>query len=111
MDGTYCGNPEPEGISRSFDYVYNNSNIDYGIIQFDNIGSGILTVFQVITLEGWTKLMYNLMDSDQAYMSIIVFVSLVIFGAFFLLNLILAVLMEKFESTKQEEEAKKEIEF
>lgn len=64
----------------------------------------MLSVFQVITLEGWTKLMYNLMDSSSSYMSIILFISLVIFGSFFLLNLILAVLMDNFDETGLEQE-------
>ena len=30
-----------------------------GITNFDNIGLACLTVFQCITLEGWTDVMYN----------------------------------------------------
>lgn len=30
----------------------------YGIISFDNIGFAMLTVFQCITMEGWTTVMY-----------------------------------------------------
>jgi Ion transport protein len=32
--------------------------MNYGITTFDNIGVGMLTIFQVITLEGWTDIMY-----------------------------------------------------
>lgn len=32
---------------------------DYGITNFDNFGLAMLTVFQCITLEGWTKVLYN----------------------------------------------------
>ena len=103
-NGRTCGHPQTYDIARSDDYVYNNTLIDYGIIHFDNIGNAMLSIFQVITLEGWTKLMYNLMDSSSSYMSIILFISLVIFGSFFLLNLILAVLMDNFEETRIEEE-------
>lgn len=31
---------------------------NYGITQFDNILFAILTVFQCITMEGWTDLLY-----------------------------------------------------
>jgi Ion transport protein len=31
---------------------------NYGITSFDNIGVAMLTVFQCITLEGWTEVMY-----------------------------------------------------
>ena len=30
----------------------------YGITNFDNIGQSMLTVFQCITLEGWTDMLY-----------------------------------------------------
>ena len=31
----------------------------YGIINFDNIGLAMLTVFQCITMEGWTNILYK----------------------------------------------------
>ena len=48
----------------------------------------------MITLEGWTKIMYNMMDSNIAWMAIIFSILLIVIGAFFLLNVILAVLAE-----------------
>ena len=33
---------------------YNN----FGLTTFDNIGTGYLALFTVITLEGWTDIMY-----------------------------------------------------
>jgi hypothetical protein len=51
----------------------------------------------MITLEGWTVLMYNLMDSSQSWMAILFCVLLVVVGSFFLLNVILAVIMDAFD--------------
>ena len=31
---------------------------NYGITSFDNIGFAMLTVFQCITMEGWTQILY-----------------------------------------------------
>lgn len=31
---------------------------NYGITSFDNIGLAMLTVFQCITMEGWTTILY-----------------------------------------------------
>ncbi len=31
---------------------------NFGITSFDNIGYAMLTVFQCITMEGWTTMMY-----------------------------------------------------
>lgn len=32
---------------------------NYGITNFDNFGLAMLTVFQCVTLEGWTDVLYN----------------------------------------------------
>lgn len=54
----------------------------------------MLTIFQMVTLEQWTTVMYLLMDSNIWWMGVIFAVSLVIIGSFFLLNVILAVLAD-----------------
>ena len=36
-----------------------------GITQFDNILFAVLTVFQCITMEGWTDLLYNVSDANS----------------------------------------------
>ena len=76
------------------DDIINDELIDYGIAVFDNLGIGFITVFQMITLEGWTKIMYNMMDSNIVWMAITFSILLVVIGSFFLLNVILAVLAE-----------------
>jgi hypothetical protein len=55
----YCGHPSQFGISLSDDGIPDSELINYGITTFDNIGIGMITIFQVITLEGWTVIMYN----------------------------------------------------
>lgn len=37
---------------------------NYGITNFDNILFAILTVFQCITMEGWTDILYNVSSMD-----------------------------------------------
>ena len=54
----------------------------------------MLTIFQMITLEQWTTVMYLLMDSNIWWMAVIFCVLLVLIGSFFLLNVILAVLAD-----------------
>ena len=73
----------------------------YGLAGFDNLGWAMLTIFQMITLEGWTIVMYNLMDSNIKWMAVIFCVSLVIIGSFFLLNVILAVLADALNMVEQ----------
>ena len=35
----------------------------WGIVSFDNIGFAMLTVFQCITMEGWTTVLYYVRDT------------------------------------------------
>jgi len=92
----YCGHPLEYGISLEDDGVFTNPSINYGITNFDNTAKAMLTVFQVITMDGWTVLLYNLMDTSLPPVAAIYFCLLIVFGSFFLLNLILAVIMESF---------------
>jgi hypothetical protein len=61
----------------------------------------MLAVFQIITFDNWTQIMYNLMDSSDYIMAIVFCISLIIFGSFFLINLILAVIMQNFNKMKE----------
>ncbi|KAL3270430.1 hypothetical protein HHI36_020985 [Cryptolaemus montrouzieri] len=75
-----------------------------GITTFDNFGLSMLTVFQCITLEGWTDVLYNIQDALGRTWQWSYFVSMVILGAFFVMNLILGVLSGEF--SKEREKAK-----
>ncbi|KAJ3594452.1 hypothetical protein NHX12_003759 [Muraenolepis orangiensis] len=58
-----------------------------GITQFDNILFAVLTVFQCITMEGWTAVLYNTNDALGLTWNWIYFIPLIIIGSFFVLNL------------------------
>ncbi|CAG6021203.1 unnamed protein product [Menidia menidia] len=75
-----------------------------GITNFDNFLFAMLTVFQCITMEGWTDVLYWMNDAMGFELPWIYFVSLVIFGSFFVLNLVLGVLSGEF--SKEREKAK-----
>ena len=57
----------------------------------------MLTIFQMMTVEGWTKIMYNLMDSNLQWMSIIFSISLVLMTSYYALNIILAILAKEYD--------------
>lgn len=40
---------------------------NYGITQFDNILFAVLTVFQCITMEGWTDLLYYVSHDSSMF--------------------------------------------
>ncbi|XP_063153767.1 voltage-dependent L-type calcium channel subunit alpha-1S isoform X2 [Candoia aspera] len=77
---------------------------NHGITHFDNFGFAMLTVYQCISMEGWTEVLYWVNDAIGNEWPWIYFVSLILLGSFFILNLILGVLSGEF--TKEREKAK-----
>lgn len=77
--------------------MLDDSGSNFGIATFDNMILGFVTVFQMVTLEGWSDIMYNLMDASVPYIAVIFCSLVVVIGSFFLLNVVLAVIMEAFE--------------
>uniref|UniRef100_A0A3P8RSZ8 Voltage-dependent L-type calcium channel subunit alpha n=1 Tax=Amphiprion percula TaxID=161767 RepID=A0A3P8RSZ8_AMPPE len=75
-----------------------------GITHFDNIGFAMLTVYQCITMEGWTKVLYWVNDAIGNEWPWLYFVPLILLGSFFVLNLVLGVLSGEF--TKEREKAR-----
>ena len=72
----------------------------------------MLTIFQMITLEGWSDLMYNLSDATTPWVVISFCIMTVILGSFFIMNLVLAVIVDAFDevdensASEEEKEAK-----
>nr|XP_042909199.1 voltage-dependent calcium channel type A subunit alpha-1 isoform X2 [Parasteatoda tepidariorum] len=74
---------------------------NYGITSFDNIFFAMLTVFQCITMEGWTAILYWTNDALGSSFNWIYFVPLIILGSFFMLNLVLGVLSGEFAKERE----------
>ena len=98
-----CGTPHDKGLSMESDRPEEQVLINYGITSFDNIIVGFLTIFQMVTLEGWAFIMYNIMDATMSWLAIFVCVSVVIFCGFFLVNVILAVLSDSISTDELED--------
>uniref|UniRef100_G3PGW6 Voltage-dependent P/Q-type calcium channel subunit alpha-1A n=1 Tax=Gasterosteus aculeatus aculeatus TaxID=481459 RepID=G3PGW6_GASAC len=81
---------------------------NYGITQFDNILFAILTVFQCITMEGWTDLLYYSNDASGSAWNWMYFIPLIIIGSFFMLNLVLGVLSGEFAKERERVENRSE---
>uniref|UniRef100_A0A4W6ED95 Voltage-dependent L-type calcium channel subunit alpha n=1 Tax=Lates calcarifer TaxID=8187 RepID=A0A4W6ED95_LATCA len=80
-----------------------------GITHFDNLGFSMLTVYQCITTQGWTDVLYWVNDAIGMEWPWIFFTTLILVGSFFVLNLVLGVLSGEF--TKEREKAKSRGEF
>ncbi|KAG1673046.1 Voltage-dependent T-type calcium channel subunit alpha-1I [Nymphon striatum] len=73
-----------------------------GAISFDNIGLAWVAIFLVISLEGWTDIMYYIQDA-HSFWNWIYFVLLIVIGSFFMINLCLVVIATQFSETKKRE--------
>ena len=114
-DSDLCGGPlvrrypardpyEPAGYKcplGSFCVDFDSPN--HGYTNFDNVLSAWLTIFQCISLEGWTEVMYNVSDAVSPW-GWIYFVLMIILGAFFAVNLALAVLFVSFVSGRKQDQ-------
>jgi len=80
----------------------------YGITNFDTFYFSVITVFQCITMEGWTDVLYDCNDAVGSTYPWIYFVSLIIGGSFFVMNLILGVLSGEFSKEREKANARGE---
>jgi len=55
----YCGSPLEYGISLEEDGVFQDEAIQYGIGGFDDMGQAMIAVIQILTVEDWSTIMYN----------------------------------------------------
>merc|ERR1719320_1088788 len=77
-----------------------------GITSFDNIGLAMLTVFQCVTMEGWTPILYWTNDALGSVFNWAFFIPLIVVGSFFMLNLVLGVLSGEFAKEKDRVESR-----
>ncbi len=54
-------------------------------------------------MDGWTSIMYNMFDAEINIIAAIYFCSLIILGSNFLINLILAVILDSFTKVQKNE--------
>ncbi|KAF6034243.1 CAC [Bugula neritina] len=80
---------------------------NHGITSFDNIIYAMLTVFQCITMEGWTDIMYYANDAQGPFFNWLYFLPLIILGSFFMLNLVLGVLSGEFAKEREKVESRR----
>jgi len=96
---------EPEKFGRTCPTGLTCMAMDFNprenLQSFDNFYSALLTVFQVITKEGWSEIMYGLFDTTYRFYSIY-FMLLILFGGYFMLDLIVSSMSINFFMVRQE---------
>jgi len=105
------GNPRfidddrPYGFPRMRSATFSDA-FNWGFTNYDSFFSSFLTTFQVITLEGWSDIMYQVTDAWLHVPAIIIFACQVIVCGYIVLNLVLAVItksMDELETTVREQ--------
>jgi voltage-gated sodium channel len=74
---------------------------DHDPARFGNIGRALLTLFQLLTLEGWNEVLAT--EQEYSQWSWIYFVSFILVGSFMVLNLVIAIVLNSVEEARAEE--------
>ena len=115
-----CFNPETGSINDAmicgyyecdagWSCVEGMNNPNNGATHYDDIFTALLTVFQCVTLEGWTDTQIYTIRAFGPY-AIIFYTPLVLIGAFFLVNFTLAVIKSRVTELYAKAASKKPVE-
>ena len=91
-----------EGVPKMEELFYCDG---LGAIKFDNIFWTMVVVFQTITLEGWTEIMYLVDNSTEGSFGWLYFVSVAFFAGLFVIQLLLAVITKSYSDVAADERA------
>lgn len=73
---------------------------DHDPTNWRDLGISLLTLFNIVTLEGWTDVMFKAMELNA--LSWIYFVSFVVIGTFVVINLFIAIIINNLDEAKLE---------
>ncbi len=74
---------------------------------FETLGVSLLTLFQVVTLEGWVEIMKMQMATSPGYGPPLYFISFIVVGGMIILNLFIGVIMNSMQESTAEIEARR----
>ncbi|CAE7614492.1 Cacna1s, partial [Symbiodinium sp. CCMP2456] len=97
MNLPWCAGSEPKKLTPDSEYM-----------NFDNMLWALLVVFQCMTMEGWTDIMYRVQDAYDFVAATVYFFLLIPLTSFFLLNVALAVVDEARADFDEEEASEEE---
>jgi hypothetical protein len=69
--------------------------------QFGDLPTAILSLFQIITAEGWAESFYTQVDAGKTLEAAIFFISFIIVGSMIILNLFIGVIVSELESLRE----------
>jgi voltage-gated sodium channel len=74
---------------------------------FGTLGVSLLTLFQVVTLEGWVEVMKTQMAASPGYGPPLYFISFIVVGGMIILNLFIGVIMTSMQESTAEMDARR----
>ncbi|KRX08462.1 hypothetical protein PPERSA_12943 [Pseudocohnilembus persalinus] len=95
----WCGSPYDYGLTFNQDELQ-YEEFNYGYTKFDNLFQALFSIFQSLTTEGWTNIVFLLTNTYTPIIVYLYFIFLCLVGSFFVVNLILAVVNESFVNNK-----------
>jgi hypothetical protein len=108
-DESYCGSRFEVLNDDETPYQFNNPDLwidtqipelNYGITNFDNIGSAFLTIFVCTTMDAWTQIMAIHEDIFSQMFVIWYFILCIIICSFFILNLTIALMLMQYQKVQ-----------
>lgn len=96
------GNPRfindnrPFGYPRMLSATFTDA-LNWGLTNYDSFFNSFFTSFQVITLEGWSDIMYQVTDAWLKVPAVIIFACQVIVCGYIVLHLVLAVITKSID--------------
>lgn len=93
----FINDVKPYGIDRMNSGTYIEA-LNFGFTNFDSFISAFVTTFQIITLEGWTDIMNQIVDAWYFAPTVFIFSVEVILCGYIVLNLVLAVITNSLEN-------------
>lgn len=100
------GNPRfiddnrPYGYPRMLSATFTDT-FNWGFTCYDSFVTSFFTSFQVITLEGWSDIMYQGSDAGLKLPAVIIFTCQVIICGYIVLNFVLAVITKSIDELEQ----------
>ena len=92
---------DPYGQPRMKHGTYNEA-LNWGFTNYDSFIQAFVTTLQIITLEGWTDIMYQIVDAWAFTPTIIIFCAQVVLCGYIVLNLVLAVITESLDGIEED---------
>lgn len=105
--GEFICSPNPSGGARACPStaacLVVGDNLGNGVVNFDDIGHALLAVYLIADMSGWAEMMYAVQDATGKA-AWIYFTLIIITISFFAMNLVLAVVVQEFETVSKDED-------